>query len=742
MAGIEILMTFRLIDLRLFTNNKIKIVMKKFVPLFLFYWLSMTSLKAQVATPIFVKLITSETATKVKTDVVVFSNEGLLGFQFTFRWNGAAVKNPEVSSSLADFSTSSYSIKPNYINVAWVLNFTTPVNVNGTAIMSFTFDKINSSNPNFEISNDPVAIEFVGKNLQVLHTVILNRNDNPYSIKGKVMADLNQDCLVNTGDASLGNSVVKANNPVEGDFYGYVDTSGRYNIYVLKPNLAYTVSPVLKDSTVWSSCTKSIVTTPQADSLKSWDFSVQAKNSCIQSTVKVSIPFLRRCFSNGYRVSYQNTGTLPMPSAYIILTLDKDLTMESISLPYTALGNQQFRIELGNLPIGFNGSFSLFAKLNCDNTTLGQTHCVEAQIFPADDCYTIQDKIIIKGTCATDKVNFTLENQGVFNVENITYVIIEDDMIFKQVFVPNFSPGQKIPVQVPANGSVWRIEIRKNNVLIAAHFYEACGTNAQGKFSINYPMAYTLPEKGPNNSINCQQSIGAYDPNDKQGFPVGVKNAHYIEQNVPLEYLIRFQNTGTDTAFNVSVEDRIDDALLDLSQLRIISSSHKMKWSIKNRNVLVFDFKDIILADSFKNEKLSHGYVRFSIAQKRNNPLQSVIKNKAGIYFDFNPPVITNETFHTVGRDFLLSNQVVFVPNVSVILKPNPIQDEATMEVLGEKTDNLRLEIFDILGKKVLELNAADARFALNKSQFQTGMYVYRISQSGQLVANGKIIVE
>lgn len=34
---------------------------------------------------------------------------------------------------------------------------------------------------------------------------------------------------------------------------------------------------------------------------------------------------------------------------------------------------------------------------------------------------------------------------------------------------------------------------------------------------------------------------------------------------------------------------------------------------------------------------------------KVNNPDGDVIRNRAGIYFDFNLPVITNETWHTVG---------------------------------------------------------------------------------------------
>ena len=55
----------------------------------------------------------------------------------------------------------------------------------------------------------------------------------------------------------------------------------------------------------------------------------------------------------------------------------------------------------------------------------------------------------------------------------------------------------------------------------------------------------------------CQPNIGSYDPNDKAIFTNGVRNASYVELDDKMEYMIRFQNTGTDTAFTVRIEDPI-----------------------------------------------------------------------------------------------------------------------------------------------------------------------------------------
>src|SRR5690606_37559908 len=68
----------------------------------------------------------------------------------------------------------------------------------------------------------------------------------------------------------------------------------------------------------------------------------------------------------------------------------------------------------------------------------------------------------------------------------------------------------------------------------------------------------------------------AYDPNDKQVEPIGFGESHAVDIHTEwLHYIIRFQNTGTDTATNVLITDALDQNLIP-SSLQIIGSSHDL----------------------------------------------------------------------------------------------------------------------------------------------------------------------
>ena len=131
---------------------------------------------------------------------------------------------------------------------------------------------------------------------------------------------------------------------------------------------------------------------------------------------------------------------------------------------------------------------------------------------------------------------------------------------------------------------------------------------------------------------------GSYDPNDKQATPQlspsQVANGEYID------YTIRFQNTGTDTAFTVVISDTLSSDL-QKGTLEMIASSHNCKTTVKD-NVIFFEFLDILLPDSNVNEPMSHGFVSFKIQPQPTVAINTTIPNKAAIYFDYNTPVITN----------------------------------------------------------------------------------------------------
>jgi uncharacterized repeat protein (TIGR01451 family) len=136
--------------------------------------------------------------------------------------------------------------------------------------------------------------------------------------------------------------------------------------------------------------------------------------------------------------------------------------------------------------------------------------------------------------------------------------------------------------------------------------------------------------------LNC-----AYDPNDKLATPSYPGYEEYALFGDEFVYTVRFQNTGTDTAFNVKIVDQLDPNL-DWSSLQVISTSHPCKTTLNEYGKLLFQFDNILLPDSSVNELASQGFVKFSIQHLPNLSENTEIKNQAAILFDFNPPIVTN----------------------------------------------------------------------------------------------------
>lgn len=140
----------------------------------------------------------------------------------------------------------------------------------------------------------------------------------------------------------------------------------------------------------------------------------------------------------------------------------------------------------------------------------------------------------------------------------------------------------------------------------------------------------------------------AFDPNDKSVTPAGLTEEGYIPlPTEQLQYTVRFQNTGTDTALNVVIRDQLDPNL-DWSSLTPISSSHDMTVGVSMDGLATFTFNGIMLPDSNINEPASHGFFNYSINLNEDLVVGTVINNRADIYFDHNPPVLTNVTKTTL----------------------------------------------------------------------------------------------
>lgn len=135
---------------------------------------------------------------------------------------------------------------------------------------------------------------------------------------------------------------------------------------------------------------------------------------------------------------------------------------------------------------------------------------------------------------------------------------------------------------------------------------------------------------------------GSYDPN-----MITVSPEPYVQPGGILDCTIYFQNVGNDTAFDVVVR-QMPDPGLDATSFRPLASSHTYAFGFSNTGEMVWTFSDIELADSITNELGSHGFLRYTIAVKTDIEPGAVINSTAAIYFDYNPPVHTNNVQLTV----------------------------------------------------------------------------------------------
>lgn len=209
------------------------------------------------------------------------------------------------------------------------------------------------------------------------------------------------------------------------------------------------------------------------------------------------------------------------------------------------------------------------------------------------------------------------------------------------------------PTTVNGDTAIWNIGTLASQAtrLLSATVTVPPNTPLQTPFTYEGYVTTSSPENNGYDNMGTFNDIvrGSYDPNDKQVWTAQGLNADgfILATDTLLRYLIRFQNTGTDTAFNISVADQIDTEL-DISSLKVeaASNNYQIQFLDSSGHDLKFLFPNILLPDSNTNEVASHGFIQYSVKLNAGLPEGTLISNRADIYFDFNQPVLTN-TVHS-----------------------------------------------------------------------------------------------
>ena len=210
------------------------------------------------------------------------------------------------------------------------------------------------------------------------------------------------------------------------------------------------------------------------------------------------------------------------------------------------------------------------------------------------------------------------------------------------------------PTTVSGSTLSWTFSTEANLLDFNAHVKVVTSTSATMGASVCNtlsvtPTAITDSDLSNNTYSWCEPVRSSWDPNEKQVSPKGYGPEGYIQNGTPLSYIIHFQNTGTAPARNITVNDTVDNNL-DIATLQVISASGSVlvyQPELTGR-VIKFRFNDINLPDSMDNPSGSIGYISYNILPKPNLAAGTQIQNKGGIYFDYNPAVVTNSTLNTI----------------------------------------------------------------------------------------------
>lgn len=209
-----------------------------------------------------------------------------------------------------------------------------------------------------------------------------------------------------------------------------------------------------------------------------------------------------------------------------------------------------------------------------------------------------------------------------------------------------------------------------------------------------------------NTDIDTLIVIGSWDPNEKLVGALRSGDDHggaiFVGDNT-LEYTIHFQNLGTAPAYRVVIRDELEANLL-IETIREVQMSHNGILSIENGNELVVQFNDINLPHASFDYHGSNGFVKFTIDRTAGLPVNTTIHNDAGIYFDFNAPVITNDAPVTIIEVLSVAQAGSTELNTSVF--PNPFQDQLTVQYDLATDSEVSIQLYDALGARIRTIQA------------------------------------
>lgn len=664
-----------------------------------------------------------------------------------------------VAGSQEDFySTNSYT------------GFYAKIDPTGNTIWSHALDSNRQGNNIYQTNDLGYILVGSAPDGAYLHRVDslgLINSSATYGIEGYVFADTVQfNCLKETQEDGFANWIVAITGTFNGNLqtqYTSTDNNGYYFMDTEMGNYTVSISPPY---TIWDACQDTfIVDVGAVEDTVQVDFGMQATHYCPVMAVDISTPYLERCSLATYTVNYCNYGLSPAFGSYVSVALDSFLVVNNTNQPFTIQGNELI-FNLDTVAAGECGSFTIEVLVAClGNTTnniSGQTHCVEANIYPQLNCPFItgdNPNIEVDAECLGDSIEFIIRNVGISMPPSDIrgFYVAEDDLMMRTGNF-NLQSNEDTTIMVAvSNGATYRLDTDPNYI---SNFYplnasldapsvtvEGCGSSfasTSNDFSLGFVNIYPENDALPYTSIDCQENLGASVPNYKQGFPIGLGSEHYIQNNQAIEYHIRFQNSTPNAVQQVVVMDTLDPNL-EVASLLLGTSSHPYTWEIIGGGILKFTFNNINLPSASTNLADSYGFVKFKISPKTDRAVETRIENTATIFLANDTTINSNTTWHTIDED--LQSKIDKMPSTQqqalvISAYPNPFSHSTQIQLSGQNFEQFELYLYDGLGRFIRQETGYNNQLELYKDQLNSGIYFFQLRYKGQSLGSGKLIIQ
>ncbi|MBU6325784.1 MAG: hypothetical protein KJS92_09875, partial [Bacteroidetes bacterium] len=244
----------------------------------------------------------------------------------------------------------------------------------------------------------------------------------------------------------------------------------------------------------------------------------------------------------------------------------------------------------------------------------------------------------------------------------------------------------------------------------------------------------SVPDENPSDNIDTLPQIvadRALVSVEKSQFPVaknGDSMATLPNNDNVIQYVIRFENFGIDTVYQVQVIDTIDISL-NMAYIRESGSSHPftrqmiLDPALPGKAIFIYTFSNINLPpNSSANPEWtqSKGFFGLNVGLKAGNRPGTVIKNRAGVMFDLEASVLSNTvTCMLTGNNGRQNDEN---PASALMLYPNPTSGTTLVQHQRKITD---LKVLDFYGRALsVPIHLSGSGAVIHTGQLAAGRYL------------------